>query len=93
MRILRGHTDLGQRAGMSPEDVRAPRSLPATANTISIEMLFFLYVAARLAAFAFVFVCLGLAISRAGSEESGKSLPLFMWAVVFLALSAFLAVI
>jgi len=56
-------------------------------------MLFFLYVAARLAAFEFVFVCLGLAISRAGSEESGKSLPLFMWVVVFLGLSALLAVI
>jgi len=52
-----------------------------------------LYVAARLAAFALVFLCLGLAISRAGSEESGKSLPLFMWAVVFLGLSVLLAVI
>jgi hypothetical protein len=56
-------------------------------------MLFFLYVAARLAAFVLVFVCFGLAISRARSEESGKSLPLFMWAIVFLALSALLAVI
>jgi uncharacterized protein with PQ loop repeat len=56
-------------------------------------MLFFLYVAARLAAFVLVFVCLGSAISRARSEESGKSLSLFMWAVAFLALSALLAVI
>ena len=78
---------------MSSEDVRTPRSLPATANTIPIGMLSFLYVAARLAAFVLAFVCLGLAISRVRSEESGKSLPLFMWAVAFLALSALLAVI
>ena len=73
----------------------AQKSLPPTANRIRLEpsMLLFLYIAVRLAAFVMIFVCLGLALRRARSHERGSSLPLFLWAVVFVALSAFLAVL
>jgi hypothetical protein len=56
-------------------------------------MLLFLYIAARLVAFVMIFVCLGLALGRGRSHERVSSLPLFLWAVVFVALSAFLAVL
>jgi hypothetical protein len=56
-------------------------------------MLLFLYIAVRLAAFVMIFVRLGLALRRARSYKRVSSLPLFLWAVVFVALSAFLAVL
>jgi hypothetical protein len=57
------------------------------------SMLLFLYIAVRLAAFVMIFVCLGLALRRARSYERVSSFPLFLWAVVFVPLSAFLAVL
>ena len=57
------------------------------------SMLLLLYIAVRLAAFVLIFVCLGLALRRARSYERVSSFPLFLWAVVFVALSAFLAVL
>jgi hypothetical protein len=50
----------------------------------------FLYIALRLAAFVMIFVCLGLAIRRR-SAGRGSGLPLFLRAVVFVAVSALLA--
>jgi hypothetical protein len=58
-----------------------------------LGMLLFLYIAARLAAFVMIVVCLGLAIGRARSAERRSSIPFFLWAVVFLAVSAFLAIL
>jgi hypothetical protein len=57
-----------------------------------LGMLLFLYIAGRLAAFVMI-VCLGLAIGRARSAERRSSIPFFLWAVVFLAVSAFLAIL
>jgi hypothetical protein len=56
-------------------------------------MFLFLYIALRLAAFVMIFVCLGLAVRRAGSDERASSVPLVLWTIVFVALSAVLAVL
>ena len=67
--------------------------MPADTVTIGLAMLVLLYIAARLAAFVAIFACLGLAIRRRRSEERASGLPLFMWAVVFVVVSALLAVL
>jgi hypothetical protein len=55
--------------------------------------MLFLYIAARLAAFALIFVFLGQGIGRARSGHRIGAVRCFLWAFLFLLLSGVLAII
>jgi hypothetical protein len=85
---------LRQCAGMSPEAGRRLDYdwLKAVGEVRHFGMLF-LYIAARIVAFAVIFVFLSQGIRRMRSGHRRGAMPYFAWALVFLLLSGLLAVI